>query len=405
LQQTDDSPRHKSAVAPPDIGEIRPAVAELYSFGVRRGNTQRAWVDAMNLDADDFRMLIDILKKHPDFNTAQERVLLLKRVFKGSDRGNALLSIINPEGNPRAAATEVLAKVAEFGQLDYARPALGVFLASILDDVGDDEAGSIKVLFEKYPLDVQILRARPVASWRIQGEDPTEKIIGENTLLPVAVFEAAVAAARAVVRIRVNPTGGPGWVGTGFLVAGNRIMTCNHVIRNQDHLKATICEFNYQLDVAGHELRVIEVPPNPDGRFQTDPVVDFSVFELMEAIAPDLAVPVRFAKGKVREGQRVALIQHPGGRPKEVSMHQNRVTYADQQIVQYVTSTEPGSSGCPVFNNATFEVVAVHNKGGHLRVPGKHGSYLRNEGSSTMAILERLKDLDAGAYRQLTTGA
>jgi hypothetical protein len=274
----------------------------------------------MKLEADDFRTLIDILKKHPDFNSPQERVLLLKRAFKGSDRGNALLSIINSEGNPRAAATEVLAKVAEFGQLDYARPALGVFLASIQDDVGDDEAGFIKGLFEKYPLDAQPLRARPVASWRDPGEDPTEKIIGENTLLPIAVFEAAVAAARAVVRVRVKPAGEPGWVGTGFLVSGNRIMTCNHVIRSRDDLGATTCEFNYQLDVAGRELRVTEVRPSPDGGFQTDPALDFSVFELPVAIAPDLAAPVRFAKRGVREGQRVALIQHPGG-PAQGSLH------------------------------------------------------------------------------------
>jgi hypothetical protein len=181
-------------------------------------------------------------------------------------------------------------------------------------------------------------------------------------------------------------------------------MTCNHVIRNRDDLGAATCEFNYQLDVAGRELRITQVRPNPDGQFQTDPALDFSVFDLTGAVAPDLAAPVRFAKKGVREGQRVALIQHPGGRPKEVSMHQNRVTYADQRVVQYVTSTEPGSSGCPVFDNATFEVVAMHNKGGHLPVPGKHGSYLRNEGSSARAILERLKELDPDAYRQLTTG-
>jgi V8-like Glu-specific endopeptidase len=358
----------------------------------------------MHLEANDFRRLIDLLNRHPEFNSARDRVRLLQRVFAGSPRGRILISNIDLEGPPRGVATEVVDRVTNFGQVDYGRPALGVLLSSIQDDVGDDAARYIADLFEKYPLDAQPVRARPVGPWKDTDEDPTEKIIGENTLLPISVLEVALAAARAVARIRVNPAAGSGLVGTGFLVARDLVMTCNHVIPDRDSLGSGSCEFNYQLDAAGRELPVTEVRPNRDGLFHTDAELDFSVFELETAVATSLGVPVRLAKKEAREGQRVAIIQHPGGRPKQISMHQNRVAFADQRIVQYVTSTEPGSSGAPVFDSATFEVVAVHNKGGHVSVPGKHGSYLRNQGSSARAILERLRELDADAHRRVAAG-
>jgi V8-like Glu-specific endopeptidase len=356
----------------------------------------------MQLGTGDFQRLVDLLKEHPDFKSTRDRVRLLQRVFEGSARGNALISILDLEGDPRGVATEVLAKAARFGQLDYGRPALGVFLSSIQDDLDDNAASFITELFQKYPLDAQPVRARPVVSWKDSDDDPIEKIIGENTLLPIGVLEAALAAARAVVRIRVKPVAGPGWLGTGFLVARNLIMTCHHVIPDRAALGSATCEFNYQLDAAGREVPVTEARPDREGRFHTDTELDFSVLELETAVASDLATPLRLAAKVIREGQRVAIIQHPGGRPKEISMHRNRVAYVDQRVVQYVTSTEAGSSGSPVFDNATYQVVAVHNKGGNLPVPGTHGSYLRNEGSSARAILERLKALDMDAYRELT---
>jgi V8-like Glu-specific endopeptidase len=195
----------------------------------------------------------------------------------------------------------------------------------------------------------------------------------------------------------------PAWVGTGFLVANNLVMTCNHVLKVREDLRATTCQFNYQLDVGGRELPVTEFRPDCDGPFLTDANIDFSVFALQAPIPPSLATPVRFARRAVREGQRVAIIQHAGGRPKQISFHQNSVTYADERIAQYITSTEPGSSGAPVFDNASFEVVALHNKGGFLPVPGRHGSYLRNEAASANAILARLQEIDPELYRQLTT--
>ena len=59
----------------------------------------------------------------------------------------------------------------------------------------------------------------------------------------------------------------------------------------------------------------------------------------------------------VAKEQRVVIIQHPGGGQKQIAIAHNLVTYFDDNSVQYLTDTMPGSSGSPVFNEA-WEVIA-----------------------------------------------
>jgi V8-like Glu-specific endopeptidase len=74
-------------------------------------------------------------------------------------------------------------------------------------------------------------------------------------------------------------------------------------------------------------------------------------------------------------------------------MQNNFVAYADANVVQYTTSTLPGSSGSPVFDD-DFQVIAIHHSGGMLIEPGTKQCYLRNAGTSMIAVL---KDLQVNA--------
>ncbi|ALG10957.1 trypsin-like peptidase domain-containing protein [Kibdelosporangium phytohabitans] len=47
----------------------------------------------------------------------------------------------------------------------------------------------------------------------------------------------------------------------------------------------------------------------------------------------------------VRAGDRDSIIQHPRGLPKKIATHHNVVKYDDDDVVQYWTDTEAGSSG------------------------------------------------------------
>jgi len=84
-------------------------------------------------------------------------------------------------------------------------------------------------------------------------------------------------------------------------------------------------------------------------------------------------------------------------------MQNNFVEYADTQVVQYTTSTEPGSSGSPVFND-DFEVVAIHHSGGMLAEPGSGRRYLRNAGSAMIAVLQAVQQQAPALYGLLNVG-
>ena len=133
------------------------------------------------------------------------------------------------------------------------------------------------------------------------------------------------------------------------------------------------------------------------GLFYTDETLDFTVVQLDNP--PDFGL-LRLKPEQIRRDDRVSIIQHPGGHLKKISMQNNFVAYADAQVVQYTTSTLPGSSGSPVFNQ-DFEVIAIHHSGGNLLEPATQRRYLRNEGSTMMAVLERLKSQASAIYQRL----
>jgi V8-like Glu-specific endopeptidase len=97
----------------------------------------------------------------------------------------------------------------------------------------------------------------------------------------------------------------------------------------------------------------------------------------------------KLAANPVEKGQRVNIIQHPAGLPKQVSFQNNFVEYSDHQVVQYLTSTLRGSSGSPVFNDE-WEVVALHHAGGLIVEPNSKRTFLRNEGIAIAAVLSDL---------------
>jgi hypothetical protein len=86
----------------------------------------------------------------------------------------------------------------------------------------------------------------------------------------------------------------------------------------------------------------------------------------------------------------------------DLVMTNNFVAYADRQVLQYTTTTLPGSSGAPVFDDA-FHVVAIHREGGVLQEPGSGQHYLRNGGTSMIAVLADLKENAPALHARVMT--
>src|SRR4029077_884802 len=95
------------------------------------------------------------------------------------------------------------------------------------------------------------------------------------------------------------------------------------------------------------DYTIVAVDPTP---LQGKALAEFGVLGLIEE------------RGKVVNGESVTIIQHPNGGLKKIAARENQVIDKLDQYVLYVTDTEPGSSGSPVFNDQWI-VGAVHHAG------------------------------------------
>ncbi|MEU7838673.1 serine protease [Nonomuraea sp. NPDC049129] len=210
-----------------------------------------------------------------------------------------------------------------------------------------------------------------------------EKIIGENTLRHLFFLEKGLEAARPVAFVDVGA-----WTGTAFLVASDLVLTNHHVVTDRGQAARAVFRFNYQLNANGTQNRIEEYRVAPDGLFLTDKNLDVSLIQLAEPVG-DRWGTLRLSLRTTVLGQRLNIIQHPAGMPKQISLQNNFVQYANHRVVQYLTSTLGGSSGAPVLDDR-WDVVAVHHAGGMLSEPGSDTLFCRNEGILTGAILQIL---------------
>lgn len=343
----------------------------------------------IQLSRSDFQRLTHIVQNLPDFANVRDRRRLVAGALEGVSQADVILARLDLDGTPMAVSVEIVRFLAQFGQVVYGKEALGVFLNYIEPFLSDENAEFISSLFATYALDAHVSPGRPLEHWRGVGSvaDVQEKIIGENTLRHLYVLELALRAARAVVHLRVGREGGSEVLGTGFMVAADLLMTNHHVIRSATEAEATTGSFNYQLDYKGHVCDLVTARAIHGGVFYTNSELDYTIIQLDN---PPESGALTLRAVQVQRGDRVTIIQHPGGHLKQISMQNNFVAFADAQIVQYTTSTLPGSSGSPVLNDA-LEVVAIHHSGGMLVEPGTGRRYLRNAGTSMIAILNDLR--------------
>ena len=212
---------------------------------------------------------------------------------------------------------------------------------------------------------------------RSPQSDKLERIIGEeSTLLPITFLREAIEAASGVARLVVSFKGASTrCCGSGVRIGPRSVLTAKHVVTSSSGaaLEGIELQFGYERPGkvgwrVGADLSRLAVT---DGEPSHSPACDWAVVRTLEPIGDNYR-PARFAQEGLQPNDRAYIVQHPRGEPKQIGMHHNWVLSAEAHVLRYLTDTDHGSSGAPVFNSA-WELVAVHH--GHGEFDGHRFRY------------------------------
>ena len=131
---------------------------------------------------------------------------------------------------------------------------------------------------------------------------------------------------------------------------------------------------------------------------------DVALLRTNEEIAGIAPLPLAKRLPLLEAHARVYIIGYPGGRALAFSLQDNALIDHEGPLagkpqiagvcrVHYRAPTEGGSSGSPVFNSSTWEVIALHHMGGKDGMPmlnGKPGTYAANEGVWIQSIISAI---------------
>lgn len=218
----------------------------------------------------------------------------------------------------------------------------------------------------------------PVES--MPSRDPIEipeRVIQQNDMVDFDFLVKGVAAGRAVARLEV-----PGWSGgapmkravsgepirsrgTGWLLADDLLLTCEHVVRargagmdppTEADLADQLARIEVAFDLVDEALapaaqigaRVVAWAPAP---------LDYAVLAIDGGGRAPLVVDATPVPAAAHLA--VNILQHPNGDPLRVALRNNLIARVEADALAYFTDTLPGASGAPVCDDR-WQVRALH---------------------------------------------
>ena len=241
----------------------------------------------------------------------------------------------------------------------------------------------IKKVIKEVTIGGCIINPLGVPDWKPEPnfqELTDEKIIGLSNLMSIAWLNRGLELARSVARI-ITPEG----LGTGFLIGPDLLMTNNHVIENANIAAKSIAEFNYQKDWSGR-IQPTRRYPLDSSHFKTEPKLDYTIVRVHDNPGDLFGYFDLSLRRDPSVNDYVSIIQHPSGGPKQIALTDNKVAAVFDNVVQYTTDTEPGSSGSAVFEQ-DWRLVGLHHAGGMLQGPERRKWFI-NEGILINRIIQ-----------------
>lgn len=341
--------------------------------------------------------MVSFLDKDPPFDFADPA-------------GRDLWTLLATNYQSKATVRDILTQVhVDSTEIDWDKPMRWVWadiltltfrqakLRPLLEKIasGDDQAIAQRIgeLMAASPVSPSPQRDGTATKWRGFGDRGLERIIAaEPTFLDIAFLRRGVELGAAVCRLLVSfPGAASQHYGTGFRIAEDLVLTNHHVLFDELHEDAAAVAveawFGYERTFAGLDQAHTVVNGNP-ATIKGDRTHDWAVIKMRDAMPAEAPViEIRGAR-PVRVDERVYIIQHPGGAAKKIGMIHNVVRYVDDHVVQYLTDTEGGSSGSPVFNER-WQLVALHNEWVEARVGDTRE--IRNQGQRIERVVEGMR--------------
>lgn len=206
----------------------------------------------------------------------------------------------------------------------------------------------------------------------------------------VTTLEHMFRAAPAVCLLRVENEIGE-FFGTGFRISTDIVLTNHHVLFPKNLVaRRVFADFGYEADTAGAVASVASLPGDV-GTISGEPADDWATIKVAN-LKPEWPIVQLDAADVPANGDLAYILQHPGGRQKRLGFVRNTITDVNDRIVRYLTDTEPGSSGAPVFD-ALGRIIAIHHAGGRAQEVLGRPPVTKNEGIRASRILERLRSV------------
>jgi hypothetical protein len=216
-----------------------------------------------------------------------------------------------------------------------------------------------------------------------------ERVIeSESTLLDISFLERGVELSASVAKLVVTLNDLKRYYGTAFRIGADLLLTNHHVLFDSVGAASTVeAWFGYETAFGGAEREHTVMPCRADsivGRADHDWAVVRTAAEMPAAAQ---IIPLNGAR-RPAPLDRVYIIQHPRGEAKKIGMIHNIVTDVTDDVLQYRTDTDAGSSGSPVFNEK-WQVVGLHHRW-ETTVRGGRQEYV-NQGRLIGRVIDGLK--------------